>query len=97
MINGIRAYTNKAKSSSGNKKVFNGLNGLMNHINKKKTTRKSAIKKISGIISDLDQQRQKSTVLQNKIIDVVYHLFDAFGISTKSSRLVLPKWIKVTL
>ena len=29
------------------------------------------------------------------MIDVVYHLFNAFGISTKAGRLVLPKWIKV--
>ena len=30
------------------------------------------------------------------MIDVVYHLFNAFGISTKPGRLMLPKWIKVS-
>ena len=45
--------------------VFNDLNGLINEIKNKKTTRKSVFKKISGIISDLYQQKQKSTVFQN--------------------------------
>ena len=63
----------------------------------KKTTRRSAIKKISNIISDLDQQRQeKSTVFQNKMIDVAYYLFNAFGISTKPDRLMVPKWVNVS-
>ena len=66
-INNIRADTNKVKSSSGDEKVFNDLNGLINDIQNKKTTRKSAIKKIRNIISDLDQQRQKKKVLFFKI------------------------------
>ena len=32
LINNIRADTNKFKSSSGNEKVFNDLNGLINDI-----------------------------------------------------------------
>ena len=32
LINDIRADTNKVKSSSGDEKVFNGLNGLINDI-----------------------------------------------------------------
>ena len=53
----------------------------------KKLHGRAPLKKISGIISDLDQQSQKkSTVLQNKMIDVFYHLFIAFGISTKPDR-----------
>ena len=59
LINDIRADSNKVKPISGDEKIFNELNGLINDIKNKKTTRKSAIKKISGIISDLDQQRQK--------------------------------------
>ena len=59
LINNIGADTNKIKSSSGDEKVFNGLNRLINDIQNKKTTRKSAIKKIRNIISDLEQQRQK--------------------------------------
>ena len=45
LINNIRADTNKIKSSSGNEKVFNDLNELINDMQNKKTTRKSAIKK----------------------------------------------------
>ena len=30
------------------------------------------------------------------MIDVVYYLFNAFGISTKPGKLMLPKWIKVS-
>ena len=55
LINDIRADTNKVKSSFGDEKVFNNLNGLINDTKNKKTTRKSAIKKMSSIISDLDQ------------------------------------------
>ena len=39
---------------------------------------------------------KKSTVFQNKMIDVAYYLLNAFGISTKPGRLMLPKWINVS-
>ena len=65
LINNIRADTNNVKSSSGNEKVFNDLNGLINDIQNKKDTRKSTIKKIRNIISDLDQQRQKKYCFSN--------------------------------
>ena len=97
LINNIRADTNKVKSSSGDEKVFNDLNGLINDIQNKKTTRKSTIKKIRDIISDLDQQRQKKiTVLQSKMIDVACYLFNVFGLSTQPGRLILPKGIKIS-
>ena len=59
LINNIRADTNKVKSSSGDQKVFNDLNGLVNDVQNKKITKKSTIKKIRDIIFDLDQQKQK--------------------------------------
>ena len=62
LINNIKADTNKVESSSGDEKVFNALNGLINDIKNKKITRKSAIKKITGVILDLDQQRQKKVL-----------------------------------
>ena len=71
------ADTNNVKSSSGDKKVFNNLDKLINDIKNKKTTRKNTIEKIKKIVSDLDQQRQKeSTAFQNKMIHVVYYLFN---------------------
>ena len=30
------------------------------------------------------------------MIDVVYYLFNSLGISSKSDRLMLPKWVKVS-
>ena len=91
MIEDIRANTNNVKSISGNKKkVFNDLDKLINDIKNKKTTKESTIKKIKNIVFDLDQQRQKeSTVFQNKMIDVVYYLFNSLGISSQPGRLML--------
>ena len=97
LIEDIRADRNNVKSSSGDKKVFNDLNGLINDIKNKKTTRKSTIKKIKDIFSNLDQQNQKeSTVFQNKMIDVVYYLFNSLGINSQPGRLMLTKWVKVS-
>ena len=97
LIEDIRADRNNVKSSSGDKKVFNDLNGLINDIKNKTTTRKSTIKKIKDIFSNLDQQNQKeSTVFQNKMIDVVYYLFNSLGINSQPGRLMLTKWVKVS-
>ena len=66
LIEDIRANTNNVKSSSGDKKVFNDLDKLINDIKNKKTTKENSIKKIKNIASDLNQQRQnESTVFQN--------------------------------
>ena len=59
LIEDIRANTNNVKSSSGNKKVFNNLDKLINDIKNKKTTKEDNIKKIKNIFSDLDHWRQK--------------------------------------
>ena len=58
----IRADTNNFKSSSGDKKVFNNLDKLINDIKNKKNTRKNTIEKIKNIGSDLYQQRQKKVL-----------------------------------
>ena len=97
LIEDIRADTNNFKSSSGDKKVFNNLDKFINEIKNKKTTRKKkTIEKIKDIVSDLDQQRQKeSVVFQNKMIDVVYYLFNSLAISSKPDKLKLSKRVKV--
>ena len=97
LIEDIRADTNNFKSSSGDKKVFNNLDKFINEIKNKKTTRKKkTIEKIKDIVSDLDQQRQKeSAVFQNKMIDVVYYLFNSLAISSKPDKLMLSKRVKV--
>ena len=97
LIEDITADTNNAKSSSGDKRVFNDLDKLINDIKNKKTTKESTIKKIKNIVFDLDQQRQKeSTIFQNKMIDVVYYLFRSLEISSQPGRLMLLKWVKVS-
>ena len=62
LINDITADTNRVRSSSGDEKVFNDLNELINDIQNKKIKRKDAIKKIENIVSNLDQQRQKKVL-----------------------------------
>ena len=97
LIEDMRPDTNNVKSSSGDKNFFNNLDKLINDMKNKETTRRNTIEKIKNIVSDLDQQSQKEkTVFQNKIIDVVYYLFNSLGISSKPDRLMLPKWVKVS-
>ena len=70
---------------------------MINEIKNKKTTKENSIKKIKNTVSDLDQQRQKeNTAFQNKMIDVVYYLFNSLGKSSQPGRLILPKWVKVS-
>ena len=93
LIDDIRADTNNVKSNSGDKKVFNNLDKLINDIRKRKCT----IEKVKNIVFDLGQQRQKArTIFQNKMIDVIYYLFNSLRISSQPGRLMLPKWVKVS-
>ena len=93
LIEDIRADTNNVKSNSGDKKVFNNLDKLINDIRKRKCT----IEKVKNIVFDLGQQRQKArTIFQNKMIDVIYYLFNSLRISSQPGRLMLPKWVKVS-
>ena len=93
LIEDIRADTNNIKSNSGNKKVFNNFDKLINDIRKRTCT----VEKVKNIVFDLGQQRQKArTIFQNKMIDVVYYLFNSLRISSQSGRLMLPKWVKVS-
>ena len=72
------------------------MDKFINDIKIKKLQEKVQLKKIKNIASDLDQQRQKeSIVFQNKMIDVIYYLFNSLGLSSKPGRLMLPKWVKV--
>ena len=98
LLEDIRAGRNNVKSSPRDKKVFNNLNKLINDTKKqKKLQEKIPLKKIKNIVSDLDQQKQKeSTVFQNKMIDVVYYLFNSLGISSQPGWLMVPEWVKVS-
>ena len=49
------------------------------------------------MVSDLDQLRKKESIVsQNKMIDVVYSLFNSLGISSKPGRLMSPKWVNIS-
>ena len=68
---------NKVKASKEDKKVFNDLNKLIIDINNNKVKKEDPAERLNKSISDLDQLKQKqSTVLQNKMIRVVYQLFN---------------------
>ena len=62
LINNIRADANRIRSSSGNEKVFNDLNKLINDIQNNKIKRKDAVERIRNIVSNSDQQRQKKVL-----------------------------------
>ena len=84
MINDFRDDANNVKSSSSDKKVFLDLKKLINDISNKKVKKESAIKRMKKSITELKQLRQKeSTVFQNKMIHVLYYLFNSFGLSEK--------------
>ena len=68
---------NKVKVSKEDKKVFNDLNKLIIDINNKKIKKEDAAQRLNKSISDLDQSKKKqSTGLRNKMIQVVYQLFN---------------------
>ena len=55
----------------------NDLNKLIIDINKNKVKKEDAIERLSKSIPDLDQLKQKqSIVLRNKMIQVVHQLFN---------------------
>ena len=82
---------NKVKASKEDKNVFK-LNKLIIDINNNKVEREDAVERFNKSISDLDQLGQKqSTALQNKMIQVVYQLFDSFGFNKEFVPSFSPK------
>ena len=71
---------NKVKASKEDKKVFNDLNKLIIDLNNNKVKREDVVERWNKSISDLDQPKQKeSTVLRNKLVQIVYQLSNPFG------------------
>ena len=83
LIDDIRTDMNKVKISKEDKKVFNDLNRLITGIRNNKVKKEDAVETFKKSMSDLDQLRQKKTVFQNKMIQVVYQLFNL--VLTKNS------------
>ena len=88
LIDDIRIDMNKVKASKEDKKVFNDLNKLIIDINNNKVKKEDAVERLNKSISDLDQLKQKqSIVLQYKMVQVVYQLFNPFGFNKEFAPL----------
>ena len=102
LIDDIRIDMNKVKASKEDKKVFNDLNKLIIDINNNKVKKEDAVERLNKSISDLDQLKQKqSTVLRNKMVQVVYQLFNSFGFNKEFEPLFtkkldqIPLWFRI--
>ena len=88
LIDDIRIDMNKVKASKEDKKVFNDLNKLIIDINNNKVKKEDAAERLNKSISDLDQLKQKqSTALRNKLVQVVYRLFNSFSFNEEFEPL----------
>ena len=88
LIDDIRIDMNKVKVSKEDKKVFNDLNKLISDISNNKIKREDAFEGLKKGISNLDQSRKKQkTNFQNKMIQVVYQLFNSFDFNKESIPL----------
>ena len=64
------------------------MNKLITDINNNKVKKEDAVERLNKSISDLDQLKQKqSTVLRNKMVQVVYQLFNSFGFNKEFAPL----------
>ena len=80
---------NKIKVSKEDKNFFNDLNKLIININNNKVIKEDAVERLNKRISDLDQLKQKqNAVFQNKMIHVVYQLFNSFGFNKELTNLL---------
>ena len=87
LIDDIRIEINKVKASNEDKKVFNDLNKLIIDTNNNKIEKEDAVERLNKSISDFDQLKQKSTAFENKMIQVVYQLFNSFGFNKEFAPL----------
>ena len=98
MIDHIRIDTNKVKANKKDKKVFNDLNKFIIDNNNNKVKEEDAVKRLNKSISDLIQLKQKqSTVLRNKMVQVVYQLFNSFSFNEEFELLSIEKLGQIPL
>ena len=85
LVDDIRIDMNKFKARKDDKIFFDDLNKLIIDINNNKIKKEDVVERLNKSISDLDQLKQKqSTAFQNKMIHVVYQLFNSFGFNKES-------------
>ena len=64
------------------------MNKLIIDINNNKVKKEDAVKRLNKRTSDLDQLKQKqSTILRNKMVQVVYQLFNSFDFNKEFTPL----------
>ena len=109
MIDDIEVDIDKVKASKEDKKVFTDLHKVIIDINKNKVKREDAVRRLNESISDFDQLKQKqSIILQNKMVQVVYQLFNSFGFNKEfaplfsqikseqtEEKMQIPLWFKI--
>ena len=85
------------------------MNKLIIDINNNKVKREDAVKRLNKSISDLDQLKQKQNIiLRNKMVQVVYQLFNSFGFNKEfvplfnqkkseqtEEKMQIPWWFKI--
>ena len=88
LIDDIRIDMNKGKVNKEDKKVFNNSNKLIIDKSNNKIEEKDAVERLEKNISDLEQLGKKqNTDFQNKMIHVVYELFDTLGFNKEFEPL----------
>ena len=79
---------NKVKATKEDEKVFTDLNKLIIDINNNKVKKEDGVEGLNKIISNLDKLKKKqSTVLRNKMVQIVYQLFNLFGLNKEFETL----------
>ena len=106
LIDDIRIDMNKVNVSKEDKNFFNDLDRLITDISNNRVRKENAVERLNKSISNLTQLREKqSTDFQNKMIQVVYQLFNSFGFNKEfeplfsekeSDQLQLPNYVKVS-
>ena len=89
LLDDIKIDMNKIKVGKDDKFFFNDLRKLIIDINNNKVIKEDAVERLNKRISDLDQLKQKqSGVFQNKMIQVIYQLFNSFGFNKELTNLL---------
>ena len=89
LLDDIKIDMNKIKVGKDDNFFFNDLSKLIIDINNNKVIKEDAAERLNKRISDLDQLKQKqSGVFQNKMIHVIYQLFNSFGFNKELTNLL---------
>ena len=92
LIDDISIDMNKNKVGNKDKKVFNDCNRLITGVSNNKAEKEDGVQRLKKSMPDWYQLRQKQkTVFQNKMIQVVYQVFNLFGLNKEFLPLLNEK------